>query len=113
MIAEEGHNLSGGEKQLIAIGRMIVYRPRYVILDEATSSIDRYLDEKVRDIIDGEFRTATRLVIAHRISTMVDMDRIIVIHDGELAEEGNHEELLEKKGLYDHLYSIYKSGGRL
>ena len=77
---------------------MIAYRPRYIILDEATSRIDRYLEEEVRGIIEDEFRAATCLVIAHRISTMVEMDRIIVIHNGELAEEGSHAELLEKKG---------------
>ncbi len=113
LIAEEGHNLSGGEKQLIAIGRLIAYRPRYIILDEATSRIDRYLEEEVGAIIRREFGEATWLVIAHRISTMAELDRIIVIHDGELAEEGSHTELLEKKGLYHHLYTIYKSGGRL
>ena len=111
MIAEEGRNLSEGEKQLIAIGRMIAYRPRYIILDEATSRIDRYLEEEVRGIIEDEFRAATWLVIAHRISTMAGMDRIIVIHNGELAEEGSHAELLEKKGVYHHLYTIYRSGG--
>jgi ATP-binding cassette subfamily B protein len=111
VIAEEGRNLSEGEKQLIAIGRLIAYRPRYIVLDEATSRIDRYLEEEVRGIIEDEFRAATCLVIAHRISTMVGMDRIIVIHNGELAEEGSHAELLEKKGVYHHLYSIYRSGG--
>jgi ATP-binding cassette subfamily B protein len=111
VIADEGRNLSEGEKQLIAIGRMIAYRPRYIVLDEATSRIDRYLEEEVRGIIEDEFRAATCLVIAHRISTMVGMDRIIVIHNGELAEEGSHAELLEKKGVYHHLYNIYRSGG--
>ncbi len=111
LIAEEGRNLSEGEKQLIAIGRMIAYRPRYIILDEATSRIDRYLEEEVGGIIEDEFRAATRLVIAHRISTMVGMDRIIVIHNGELVEEGGHAELLEKKGVYHHLYDIYRSEG--
>jgi ATP-binding cassette subfamily B protein len=113
VIAEDGRNLSEGEKQLIAIGRMIAYRPRYIVLDEATSRIDRYLEEEVRGIIDDEFRDATCLVIAHRISTMARMDRIVVIHNGELAEEGSHAELLKKKGVYHHLYNIYRSGGYL
>jgi len=113
MVAEEGLNLSEGEKQLIAIGRIITYRPRYLILDEATSRIDRHLEAQVRAIIEGEFRAATWLVIAHRISTMVEMDRIIVIHNGEVAEEGSHRELLERQGIYHHLYDIYREGGRL
>ena len=112
MVAEDGLNLSEGEKQLIAIGRVITYRPRYVILDEATSRIDRYLEEKVRQIVADEFASATWLVIAHRISTMAEMDRIIVIHDGELVEEGSHEQLLRKGGIYRNLYDIYQRGGR-
>jgi ABC-type multidrug transport system fused ATPase/permease subunit len=111
VIAEDGLNLSEGEKQLIALGRMITYRPRYVILDEATSRIDRYLEAKVKDIMEDEFSSATWLVIAHRISTMAQMDRIIVIHNGELVEEGNHAQLLEKGGIYRHLYDIYQASG--
>ena len=113
MIAEDGLNLSEGEKQLIAIGRVVGYRPRYLILDEATSRVDRYLEEKVKEIMTEEFSSATWLVIAHRISTMAEMDRIIVIHDGELAEEGSHGELLEKGGIYRNLYDIYQRGGEL
>lgn len=109
-ISEDGLNLSEGEKQLIAIGRMIAYRPRYMILDEATSRIDPYLEEQVRAIMESQFSPATWLVIAHRISTMVEMDRIIVIHNGELTEEGKHQELLEKGGIYSHLYDIYVNG---
>jgi len=113
MIAEDGLNLSEGEKQLIAIGRVIGYRPRYLILDEATSRVDRYIEEKVREVMAGEFSSSTWLVIAHRISTMAEMDRIIVIHDGELVEEGSHGELLEKGGIYRNLYDIYQRGGEL
>jgi ATP-binding cassette subfamily B multidrug efflux pump len=111
VIAEDGRNLSEGEKQLIAIGRIFSYRPRYLILDEATSRIDRYLDEKVGNLLSEEFSSATWLVIAHRISTMTHMDRIIVIHDGRLAEEGTHGELLEKRGIYQNLYNIYLASG--
>jgi ABC-type multidrug transport system fused ATPase/permease subunit len=106
-VAEHGLNLSEGEKQLIAIGRMITYNPRYVILDEATSRIDPFLEEKVKTIMEKNFSSATWLVIAHRISTMTEMDRIIVIHNGELVEEGKHAELLVKGGIYAHLYRIY------
>jgi ATP-binding cassette subfamily B protein len=112
-IAEDGLNLSEGEKQLIAIGRMVAYRPRYVILDEATSRIDRYLEEQVKDLVEKEFSSATWLVIAHRISTMEQMDRIIVIHNGELVETGSHEDLLRQKGIYRDLYDIYRRGGIL
>jgi len=90
---------------------MIAYRPRYIILDEATSRIDRYLEQTVRDIMAKQFSTATWLVIAHRMSTMAEMDRVIVIHNGELVDEGSHEELLAKQGIYRHLYDVYKNGG--
>jgi len=111
VISEDGRNLSEGEKQLIAIGRIFAYRPSYLILDEATSRIDRYLDEKVGELMRDEFSSATWLVIAHRISTMTHMDRIIVIHDGRLIEEGSHAQLLEKKGIYRNLYDIYLQSG--
>jgi ATP-binding cassette subfamily B protein len=111
VIAEDGRNLSEGEKQLIAIGRIFSCRPLYLILDEATSRIDRYLEERIGNLLDDEFPTATWLVIAHRISTMSKMDRIIVIHDGKLVEEGTHEQLLERKGMYQTLYDIYLASG--
>jgi ATP-binding cassette, subfamily B, multidrug efflux pump len=111
VIAEDGRNLSEGEKQIVAIGRAVTYRPRYLILDEATSRIDRLLEEKVGKAMTEKFGSATWLVIAHRISTMKQMDRIIVIHDGRLVEEGNHEELLAQRGIYRNLYDIYLSSG--
>lgn len=110
-IAEDGRNLSEGEKQLIAIGRIFSYRPNYLILDEATSRIDRHLEERVGGLLTEEFSPVTWLVIAHRISTMPRMDRIIVIHDGRLVEEGNHQQLLEKGGIYQTLYNIYLASG--
>ena len=97
-IAEDGLNLSEGEKQLIAIGRVITYRPRYVILDEATSRIDRYLEEKVKGIMAEEFCSADVACHSAQVSTMAQMDRIIVIHDGELDEVGTHEQLSERGG---------------
>jgi ATP-binding cassette, subfamily B, multidrug efflux pump len=109
-ISEDGLNLSEGEKQLVSIGRLITYRPRFVILDEATSRIDRYLDQEVRAVIEREFSDSTWMVIAHRMATMPDMDRILVIHDGRLTEEGTHTELLAKDGIYAQLYHIHREG---
>jgi ATP-binding cassette, subfamily B, multidrug efflux pump len=111
VIAEDGKNLSEGEKQIIAIGRAVAYRPRYLILDEATSRIDPLLEERVRAVLSENFGSTTWLVIAHRISTMKQMDRIIVIHDGRLVEEGKHDDLLLQNGIYRSLYDIYLSSG--
>lgn len=106
-IAEDGVNLSEGEKQLISIGRVLAYKPRYLILDEATSRIDPYLEARVRQALNNDFPSATWIVIAHSMATMAEMDRIFVIHDGRIAESGTHGQLMDEGGIYSHLYSIY------
>ncbi len=106
-IAEDGVNLSEGEKQLISIGRVIAYKPRYLILDEATSKVDPYLEGRVKQALNKNFSSTTWIVIAHSLASMAEMDRIVVIHDGQLAEEGTHTQLLAKGGIYNHLYTIY------
>ncbi len=109
-ISEDGVNLSEGEKQLISIGRVIAYKPRYLILDEATSRVDPYLQARIKEALRKDFSSATWIIIAHSMATMAEMDRVFVIHDGQLAEEGTHEQLLTNGGIYSHLYSIYESG---
>jgi ATP-binding cassette subfamily B protein len=109
-ISEDGVNLSEGEKQLISIGRVIAYKPRYLILDEATSRVDPYLQAQIKEALKKDFSSTTWIIIAHSMATMAEMDRVVVIHDGELAEEGTHEQLLANGGMYSHLYTIYKSG---
>jgi len=106
-IAEDGVNLSEGEKQLISIGRVMAYKPRYLILDEATSRIDRYLEGRIEEALNKNFSSTTWVVIAHSMAFMAEMDRIVVIHDGRLAEEGTHTQLLANGGIYNHLYTIY------
>jgi ATP-binding cassette subfamily B multidrug efflux pump len=109
-ISEDGVNLSEGEKQLISIGRVIAYKPRYLILDEATSRVDPYLQAQIKEALKKDFSSTTWIIIAHSMATMAEMDRVVVIHDGELAEEGTHEQLLANGGIYSHLYTIYKTG---
>jgi ATP-binding cassette subfamily B protein len=108
-IAEDGVNLSEGEKQLISIGRVITYKPRYLILDEATSRIDPYLEARIKEALDKDFSSTTWILIAHSMGTMAQMDRIVVIHDGQLAEVGTHAQLLANGGIYSHLYTIYRN----
>ncbi len=106
-IAEDGVNLSEGEKQLISIGRVIAYKPRYLILDEATSRVDPYLEGRIKEALNKDFSSTTWITIAHSMATMAEMDRIFVIHDGQLAEEGTHAQLLANGEIYSHLYTIY------
>lgn len=103
---ERGRNLSSGEKQLISFARVLAASPRVLVLDEATSNVDSHtehlLQEAVHDIMEGR----TSLAIAHRLSTVRDADRILVFHQGELAEEGGHEALMEMGGLYACLVKL-------
>ncbi|MEO0250168.1 MAG: ABC transporter ATP-binding protein [candidate division WOR-3 bacterium] len=108
-IGEDGVNLSEGEKQLVSIGRVLAYRPRYLILDEATSRIDPYLEARIKESLQRDFSSTTWIIIAHNLAAMAEMDRVVVIHDGRLAEQGTHTQLLAAGGIYSHLYSINMS----
>jgi ATP-binding cassette, subfamily B, multidrug efflux pump len=106
-IAERGANLSAGERQFISLSRIIIYDPRIIILDEATSSMDPLSEVLIQDAIQKISRNRTSIFIAHRLSTILHCDKIIVINKGEKVEEGSHEELLRAGGLYSKLYKIY------
>jgi subfamily B ATP-binding cassette protein MsbA len=105
LIGERGVKLSGGQRQRIAIARAILANPRILILDEATSNLDTeseaYIQESLKTLMHGR----TTFVIAHRLSTIRQADQILVIENGEIAERGKHEELIEKKGRYFQLYT--------
>jgi ATP-binding cassette subfamily B protein len=105
-IGEGGIGLSGGERQRISIARAILRNPRILILDEATASMDTETERKVQNAIEDLSKGRTTLVIAHRLSTLKDVDRLIVIEDGKVAEQGTHLELLAKKGIYHTLFSL-------
>jgi len=106
-IAERGANLSVGERQFISLSRIIIYDPRVLILDEATSSMDPISEVLIQNAIQKVTQGRTSIIIAHRLSTILHCDKIIVLNKGEKIEEGSHEELLRLGGLYSQLYRIY------
>jgi len=105
-IGERGAGLSVGQKQLISFARALLRNPAILILDEATSSIDPYTDLLIRKAMKLLLKNRTSIIIAHRLSTVRDADRILVIDDGRIVEEGSHKELMKKGGLYSHLYEM-------
>ena len=106
LVGEKGVNLSGGQRQRIAIARAVLKDPRILILDEATSSLDNESEALVQDALDRLMKGRTTFVVAHRLSTIQKADRILVLDKGRLVEEGTHTALLDKKGLYYHLYTL-------
>ena len=99
-----GNQLSTGQKQLISFARALLRKPQIIILDEATSSIDTETEYNIQKMIGSFLKDRTSIIIAHRLSTVVEADRIIVLDKGKIVEEGNHTQLIEKKGWYHHLY---------
>ena len=105
-ILEKGANLSLGEKQIIAFMRSIIHDPKILILDEATAHMDSITERWIGRVSAEVFKNKTMLVIAHRLATLKAVNRILVLHHGELVETGNHQELLKQKGIYHRLYEI-------
>ncbi len=109
-VRERGARLSLGERQLISLARAVVADPRILILDEATSSIDSHTEALVQRSLHELMQGRTTIAIAHRLSTIRDMDRVLVLHEGELVEEGTVEELLSRKGLFRALWELQFKG---
>ncbi|HEV7323169.1 MAG TPA: ABC transporter ATP-binding protein/permease [Ensifer sp.] len=105
MVGERGLKLSGGEKQRVAIARTILKAPPILILDEATSALDTRTEQEIQSALDVVSRNRTTLVIAHRLSTVINADEIIVLKDGVIAERGTHGELIDRDGLYASMWS--------
>ncbi len=105
-LGERGASLSVGERQLLSFARALAFDPRILVLDEATSSVDSELETRIEEALETLMRGRTSLVIAHRLSTVQNADRILVMHHGELRETGTHEELLRRGGLYARLYEL-------
>ncbi|MCG6938594.1 MAG: ABC transporter ATP-binding protein/permease [Gammaproteobacteria bacterium] len=106
IVGERGLKLSGGEKQRIAIARVILKNPRILVFDEATSSLDSHSEQLILDSLKDIAEKHTTLVIAHRLSTIIDADNIIVLDRGKVVARGTHQQLLEQAGLYAHLWKL-------
>ena len=105
-VRERGAGYSTGQKQLISFARALAHNPRYLILDEATSSVDTETEFRIRDALERLVEGRTSIVIAHRLSTIQRADRIFVMHKGKLREIGTHQELLALRGIYWKLYQL-------
>jgi ATP-binding cassette, subfamily B, multidrug efflux pump len=106
LVRERGGNFSAGERQLISFARAVAFNPEILVLDEATASVDPASERLIQQGLEGLMEGRTTVVVAHRLSTIRDADRIVVIHRGEKAEEGTHAELMAAKGLYYRLYQL-------
>jgi subfamily B ATP-binding cassette protein MsbA len=111
VLGEKGVNLSGGQRQRIAIARALLKDPRILILDEATSALDSHSESLVQSALTELMKGRTTLMIAHRFSSIQRANRILVLHKGTIVEEGRHEELLVRCGLYHHLYTLREVEG--
>jgi ATP-binding cassette subfamily B protein len=106
IVGERGLKLSGGEKQRVAIARALMKKPALLVFDEATSSLDSHSEQAILTALNEVAAGRTTLVIAHRLSTIADADRIVVLDDGRVVEEGTHEALLARGGLYRRMWDV-------
>ena len=105
IVGERGLKLSGGEKQRVTIARTILKQPPILVFDEATSSLDSQSERSIMSALQEISKDHTSLIIAHRLSTVVNADKIVVLHQGALVEQGTHDQLLDKKGRYFDLWT--------
>jgi ATP-binding cassette subfamily B multidrug efflux pump len=105
-LAERGANLSVGERQLLSFARALAKDPPVLVLDEATSSVDPHTERLIQEAIEKLLEGRTAVIVAHRLSTILGSDEILLVHDGKVAEHGTHVELLALDGLYAKLYKL-------
>ena len=104
-VGEHGASLSGGERQRISLARVLIKNPDVLILDEATASLDSFSESEIMNTVNYELKNITTIIVAHRLSTIVNSDIILVIQDGKIIEKGNHQELMKLKGYYYKLFT--------
>ena len=110
LVGERGTKLSGGEKQRIAIARAMLLKAPILILDEATSALDSVTEKYIQDSLEKLMEKRTTIVVAHRLSTLAKMDRILVFDKGKIIEQGSHHQLLKKNGHYAHMWHMQAGG---
>ena len=106
-VGERGAKVSLGQRQLISFARALVADPKILILDEATASVDAYTESLIQDGIDNLFKGRTSIVVAHRLSTVIQADRILVFSRGEIIGDDTHENLIQHNDVYQQLYKMY------
>jgi ATP-binding cassette subfamily B protein len=106
VLGERGKSLSVGERQLLSFARALTLDPRILVLDEATSSVDTEAEAQIQQAIGELMAGRTSIVVAHRLSTILHADEILVFHHGEIRERGGHRALLDRRGLYERLYRL-------
>jgi ATP-binding cassette subfamily B protein len=106
-LGERGSNISAGERQLLAFARVLAYDPAVLLLDEATSNVDSFSELKIQEAISTSMEGRTTIVVAHRLSTIQQVDRILVLSHGRVAEQGSHKQLMDRGGIYRRLYDNY------
>jgi ATP-binding cassette subfamily B protein len=110
VLTEGGANFSLGERQLLAFARALVRDPEILILDEATSSVDPHTERLIQEGLEELLKGRTAIIVAHRLATIRMADRVLVVHKGRIAEEGTHDELVARNGIYSRLYRLQYVG---
>ena len=109
-LGQGGVNVSGGQKQRLCIARALLKKPKILILDDSTSAVDTFTDSKIREAFRNDFPNTTKLIIAQRISSVQEADKILVLENGRIADMGTHEELLERSPIYSEVYHSQQKG---
>ena len=111
VIDQGGANVSGGQKQRLCIARALLKKPKVLILDDSTSAVDMATDAKIRSAMKNEMPETTKLIIAQRIASVMDSDKIMVLDDGKIVDFGTHDELMERSPIYKEVYDSQTKGG--